>query len=430
LKYMTIIMNDSHVVSISQIKEFLKINGSIKFKSTSKKERNQWLEQALIKFGYFGLRKKDKITIKEYLMRMAGLSDAQLTRLIARKKKFGKILFRSIGRHRFPRKYAPGDIARLIETDNAHQRLSGPATKEILRREYEVFHREAYQNISSISSSHIYNFRGTRQYQSHSLTVKKTNPVKIPIGERRKPEPQGKPGYLRVDSVHQGDLEKEKGVFHINIVDEVTQWEIVGCVERISEYFLAPLLEDLIAQFPFAILGFHSDNGSEFINKIVAQLLNKLLIQQTKSRARHTNDNALAEGKNGSIIRKYIGYRHIPRRFAPAINQFDQEHLNIYLNYHRPCGYATIITDKKGKEKKVYNIYKIPYERLKFLPNAKQYLKPGTTFAILDKIAYEKSDNECAALMQKTKDELFKNFKDIPQELMTFTTFVSGSYVD
>ncbi len=423
-------MNDSHIVSIAQIKEFLKLNNSIQFKSVSREERNLWLEQVLIRLGYFSLRKKDRITIKKYLMQMVGLSDAQLTRLIARKKKLGKIWFDSTKRHRFPKKYAPTDVARLIETDNAHQRLSGPATKEILRREYEVFHREAFQNISSISSSHIYNLRDTRQYQSHSLTIKKTNPVMIPIGERRKPEPQGKPGYLRVDSVHQGDMEKEKGVYHINIVDEVTQWEIVGCVERISEYFLAPLLEDLIAQYPFVILGFHSDNGSEFINKIVAQLLNKLLIQQTKSRARHTNDNALAEGKNGSIIRKHIGYKHIPRRFAPTVNRFYQEHLNIYLNYHRPCGYATIITDKKGKEKKIYNIYRIPYERLKSLPNAQQYLKSGITFEMLDKIAYQKSDNECAALMQKTKDELFKNFKDIPQELMTFTTFISGSYVD
>lgn len=177
-------------------------------------------------------------------------------------------------------------------------------------------------------------------------------------------------------------------------------------------------------------MGFHLNNGSEFINKIVAQLLNKLLIQQTKSRARHTNDNALAEGKNGSIIRKHIGYRHIPRRFAPAINQFYQEHLNIYLNYHRPCGYATVIADKKGKKKKIYNIYQIPYERFKSLLNAKQYLKEGITFETLDKIAYQKSDNQCAALMQKAKDELSKNFKDVPQELMTFTTFISGSYVD
>lgn len=424
-------MNDSHIVSIAQIKEFLKINGGMEFKAVSREQKYRWIEETLSRFGYFGLRKRDKTKVKSYIMQMTGLSDAQTARLVSKKKKVGKIVANSARRHRFPRKYYPADVARLIETDNAHQRLSGPATKEVLRREYEVFHHEEYLNINGISSAHIYNLRAARQYRSHSLTIKKTAPRKIPIGERKKPEPQGQPGYLRVDSVHQGDLEKEKGIYHINITDEITQWEILGCVERISEYFLAPLLEDLIAQFPFKIMGFHSDNGSEFINRIVAQLLNKLLIQQTKSRARHCNDNALAEGKNGSIIRKHIGYRHIPRRFAPAVNQFYQEHLNIYLNYHRPCGYATIITDKKGKQKKVYNIYQIPYERFKSLPDAKQYLKEGLTFEILDKIAYEKSDNECAALMQKAKEELFNNFSSHKLQFPTiFTTFISGSYVD
>lgn len=427
---MQINMNDSHIVNITQIREFLKINDSIQFKSVSKRERNQWLENVLNRFRYFGLRKKEKIFVKKYMMQMTGLSDAQLTRLVARKKKFGKMWTESTRRHRFPKKYEPSDIARLTETDNLHHRLSGPATRKILEREYKMFGNEGYRDIGGISSSHIYNLRETRQYQSHSLTVKKTNPTKIPIGERKKPEPEGKPGYLRVDSVHQGDLEKEKGVYHINVADEATQWEIVGCIERVSEYFLEPLLKDLIEQFPFRIINFHSDNGSEYINKTVAQLLNKLRIRQTKSRSRHTNDNALAEGKNGSIIRKHIGYCHIPRRFAPDINQFYKKHFNIYLNYHRPCGYAAIITDKKGKEKKIYNTYQVPYECFKSLPNAKQYLKPGVTFEILDKVAYKKSDNECAALMRKAKEELFKNFKDIPQELMTFTAFISGSYVD
>lgn len=270
-------MNDSRIIRITQIKEFLKLDGSIQFQAISRKEKYQWIEGSLSKFSYFGLRKKDKTIVKNYIQQMTGLSDARTTRIIARKKKFGKLWLGSSRRYHFPRKYTPSDIARLIETDNLHLRLSGPVTKKILKREYETFGKEEYQNISRISPAHIYNLRSTRQYQSHCLTIKKTNPVKIPIGERRKPEPLGKPGFLRVDSVHQGDLEKEKGVYHINIVDEVTQWEIVGCVERISEYFLIPLLKDLIEQLPFVILGFHSDNGSEFINKVVAQLLNKLL---------------------------------------------------------------------------------------------------------------------------------------------------------
>ncbi|MCD6233081.1 transposase family protein [bacterium] len=415
---------------MAQIKAFLKVDSAIKFRAVSKKEKYKWIDDVLTKFRYFSLRKKDKGIVRNYIVKMTGLSKSQVDRIILRKRKFGKVFLKSTSRYHFPKKYTPIDIALLIKTDNAHNRLSGPATKRILKREYEVFGKKEYQNISQISSAHIYNLRGTRQYISHSLTIKKTNPTKVQIGERRKPEPQGKPGYLRVDTVHQGDYGKKKGVYHINITDETLQWEIVGCVERISEYYLEPLLEDSIEQFPFKIINFHSDNGSEFINKVVAKLLNKLMIKQTKSRARHCNDNALAESKNGAIIRKNMGYLHIPQKFAPAINQFYKQYFNIYLNYHRPCGYATIITDKKGKQRKVYNTYQVPYERFKSLPNAKQYLKPKITFEMLDRIAYQKSDNDFAQEMQKAEERLFKNFKHIPKEMMEFTTFISHAYVD
>ncbi len=423
-------MADSRIISIAQIKEFLKIDLKVKFKALSKKEKYKWIDSVLTKFNYFRLKKKEKGIIRRYIKKMTGLSDPQTDRLISRKKKTGKVWLGSTRRHRFPKKYTPEDVARLITTDNLHLRLSGPATRVILEREYTVFNKVEYENISRVSASHIYNLRETRQYKSHSLTVKKTSSGNIPIGERRKPEPFGKPGFLRVDSVHQGDLEKKKGVYHINIVDEVTQWEIVGCVERISEKFLKPMLIDMLEQIPFRVINFHSDNGSEYINEVVATLLNKLLIKQTKSRARKTNDNALVEGKNGSVIRKHIGYCYIPKELAPSINEFYRKHFNLYLIYHRPCGYATITTDRKGKEKKIYNIYQTPYERFKSLPNAKQYLKKGMTFEILDKIAYEKSDNEFAASMQEEKEKLFKNFKDTPQELMVFRTFISGSYVN
>lgn len=402
----------------------------IRFKAISKEEKYKWINDTLNKFNYLRLKKKEKGIVRKYITKMTGLSQSQTDRIIGRKKKFGKTFLMSTNRHRFPRKYSPADIALLIKTDNAHNRLSGPATKNILIREYDIFGKKEYFNINRISSSHIYNLRKTRQYISHSLTIKKTNSVKVPIGERKKPEPQGKPGYLRVDTVHQGDYEKKKGVYHINIVDEVLQWEIVGCVERISEYYLEPLLEDLIEQFPFKIINFHSDNGSEYINKVVSKLLNKLLIKQTKSRARHCNDNALAECKNGAIIRKNVGYVHIPQKYAPIINQFYKQYLNIYLNYHRPCGFATTIIDKKGKQKKIYNNYYTPYERFKSLPNAKQYLKPGITFEKLDKIAYEMSDNDFAEEMQKSKEHLFKNFKNISQEMTAFATIISHAYVD
>ncbi len=191
----------------------------------------------------------------------------------------------------------------------------------------------------------------------------------------------------------------------------MTQWEIVGCVEGISEYFLSPLLEALLKQFPFRVIEFHSDNGSEYINYVVAKLLNKLTIDQTKSRPRKSNDNALVEGKNGSVIRKHMGYAYIPRRHAKAINNFYQMHFNAYVNFHRPCGYATIIVDEKGKERKIYNLYETPYEHFKKIPHAEIYLKDDITFEKLDQAATATSDLDCATMMQRAKQNLFKSFR-------------------
>jgi len=212
--------------------------------------------------------------------------------------------------------------------------------------------------------------------------------------------------------VHQGDQDKEKGVYHINLVDEVTQWELVGCIEGISEQFLAPLLELLIQQFPFRVIELHSGNGSEYINKTVARLLQKLFIAQTKSRPRRSNDNALAESKNGSVVRKCMGYIHIQKQHAKKINNFYQEHFNTYVNYHRPSGYATTMVNAKGKEKKIYDHYETPYEHFKNIPGASTYLQDDITFEVLEKIALLKSDNDCATLMQEARYQLFKSFRD------------------
>jgi len=213
--------------------------------------------------------------------------------------------------------------------------------------------------------------------------------------------------------VHSGDLNGEKGVYHINIVDEVTQWEMIATVPAISELFLKPVIETLLLLFPFTIEEFHSDNGSEFVNYVVAELLTKLYVRFTKSRARHSNDNALVESKNGSIIRKLYGRNHIPKAYAPFLDEFNRTHVNLYLNYHRPCGFAEDRMDAKGKVKKKYTQWMTPYDRLKSLPDGEKYLKPGITFAVLDTIALAKSDNEFAEEMGKAKAALFKKLRKL-----------------
>jgi len=423
-------MNDKHIVNISQIKEFAKVGNILEFKISNKKEKYEWINNILNTFKYFRLKKKEKSVVKKYIMNMTNMSDAQITRLIAKKKRTGIISLSIVKKHAFARIYSSLDIALLIRTDNANMGMSAPATKKIMQDEYYVHGKIEYRNICEISTSHIYNLRKTRQYKSQAFTFTKTKPNSTSIGERIKPCPNGIPGYIRVDSVHQGDLDKKKGIYHINMVDEVTQFEVVGSVEKISDLFMEPMLKDLINQYPYKIINFHSDNGSEYINGRVADMLNKLSIKQTKSRSRKSNDNALAESKNGSIVRKIMGRNHIPQEFAPAVNDFYKNYLNIYVNYHRPSGFATTYIDKRGKEKKKYDTYMTPYEKFKSIPNSEKYLKPGITLEMLEKIRLQKSCNEFAEDMQKAREELFKNFKHIPQELLAMRTFISGSFLD
>ena len=159
-------------------------------------------------------------------------------------------------------------------------------------------------------------------------------------------------------------------MYHINTVDEVTQYEHIGCVQAISERFLLPVLEANLQAYPFPIQGFHTDNGSEYINQRVAALLNKLHIGEfTKSRARKSNDNALVEGKNAAVVRKHLGYDHIPQRFSARVNAFTHDVLSPFLNHHRPCLFPTEQRDHKGKINKRYRDQDIatPYEKLKLV---------------------------------------------------------------
>ena len=411
---MTIIMDDTQIKTLEQIKSVLGSSMGIGFKGLRREGKYRWIESVLQRFDYFRLGKKGKGLVKAYLGRMSGVSRAQLTRLVLRKLTEGVIRPLHERRNRFPTKYTVLDHELLAHTDNAHGRMSGPATKRIFERQYEVYKDKRFNRLRGISVAHIYNLRSSRTYKLRAQTFAKTRSVSIAIGIRRRPDPQGRPGYIRVDTVHQGDLNGKKGVYHINLVDAVTQWEIVVCVEQISEAYLLPVLEEALQAFPFWIRGFHSDNGSEYINGKIARLLNKLLIEQTKSRSGRTNDNALVEGKNGSVIRKHMGYWHIPQKYAPLINRFYREYFNTYLNFHRPCGFATVTVDAKGKRRKKYETYQTPHERFRSLlkamdiVDAKKCLRDGVSLDALDEIAARQSDNDFARKMQEAKDRLFK----------------------
>jgi len=393
-------MDDSRILSIAQVKDFLK--GSQKFDlsldGSPVNEKYKFIDKTVDRVNYKQLSRGEKRIVISYLKKFTGYKRAQLQRLVKRSV-LGKLVRKAYKRLIPVKIYSSFDIKLLEKTDELHLRLSEMATQEVLRRESEVFGNKDFLKISSVSHSHITNLRNSIVYKNSWINHTKSRLT--PIGITMKPENLGRPGSIRIDSVSQKDI------YHINTVDEITQWEVVFCVPQITEEYMIPALKEIFDQYPFTIFNFHSDRGGENINYQVANFLQRLLIKQTKSRSYHSNDNALVETKNGSVIRKNMGWEHVSRSMTNEINGYYKKWFNPYLNYHRPCGFPTITVDSKGRKKKVYKIYKVPYDALKQIPNEDKYLKTNISFKELDIIALSHSDNEFASLMRTEERKLF-----------------------
>jgi transposase InsO family protein len=410
---MNIRMENAEGLNLPQMEALLGTSQEVRFAATGRGEVYEWVERVLVRQEYARQGKKTKGVVRAYLAKMMGKSLPQITRLVRQYRETGQVRTRVYRRRKFVRVYTEADVRLLAKVDRAHQRLSGPATRRILEREVAEYGHQEYGRLAKISVGHLYNLRKRPDYRKQVLLFEVTRPTKVSIAERRRPEPQGRPGYLRVDTVHQGDWDGHKGVYHINSVDAVTQWEVVGCIPIIGAQSLKLLLEAMMAQHPVPILGFHVDNGSEYINRVVAKLLDAALVEFTKSRAYQSSDNALVEGKNGAIIRKHIGYGHIAPEHAARIQEFYVRYLNPYLNYHRPCGFATVTVDAQGKRRRKYPLadYATPYEKLKSLREGGAVLRPGWNWEALEQIATSASDTEFAERMRRAKIELLRQCK-------------------
>jgi len=415
-------MNETKLRTIAQLEEFLKATSDVSFScidsTANNNERYEHITCVLTRFDYPHRNKHERGVVLAYLQHTSGYSRAQIKRLVVRWRENRLAAVPLAKRYRIPaapfaRKYTAIDIELLVEMDRANEDVCGPALVHLFKRAYNEYGDNRYERLARLSVSHLYNLRKSSGYQALRVTFTKTRPVCNSIGIRKAPRPNGRAGWIRIDTVHQGDLDGRKGVYHITCVDCVSQWQVEACVQGISEAYLLPVLALILSQFPFEIKGFHSDNGSEYTNRRVAELLNKLNIEQTKSRSRQSNDNALAESKNASVVRKHMGYSHIPQQYAKPINEFFEKIFNSWLNLHRPCLYATEVISDKGKIKKVYKHadVKTPLECLAEL--SKKGLvtfKKGITLENLQKQAKEKTDLQAAKEMQTAKAALFATF--------------------
>ncbi len=413
--------SDARFDSPATISAFLRVvscregTQSLEFRQAEDDEgRYAWIESVLRRFDYRQLPRAHRGPVLSYLQRLSGYSRAQITRLVSRWDA-GKRLVKGYRApvHAFARRYTSADVALLADVDRAMGTMSGPATACVLRRQRDVFGDARFERLGSISVAHLYNLRNSAPYRVQRVVLTKTRPTKAAtIGLRKAPAPLGRPGFIRIDSVHQGDWDGTKGLYHINAVDCVTQWEVVATVQTISEAHLLPVIEQMLAQFPFAILGFHADNGSEYVNHQVARMLDKLRIEFTRSRPRRSNDNGLAETKNGAVVRKLFGYEHIPQRHAVRFNIFCVEYLNPFLNFHRPCLFATELADPKkpGRIKRVYRAKDAmtPLDKLASLPDAATFLREGITLEDLHALARALTDVQAAEELNEARLALFR----------------------
>jgi transposase InsO family protein len=412
---MVIDMNEAQVRTVEQVRQVLEGTQALQFRAAEDDEgRYGWIDAMLRRLDYRQLRRTDRGTVLAYLQRLSGYSRAQVTRLVARWMS-GKPLVKNYRapEHAFARRYTAADVELLAEVDRAMGTLSGPATVCVLRRQRDVFGDARFERLGSISVGHLYNLRNSGGYRQQRVVLTKTRGDKAAaIGVRKAPAPEGRPGFIRIDSVHQGDFDGIKGLYHINAVDCVTQWQVVASVQTISEAYLLPVIEQMLQQFPFEILGFHADNGSEYVNHRVAQMLDKLRVEFTRSRPRNSNDNALAETKNGAVVRKIFGYDHIPQRHAGRFNTFCTEYLNPFLNFHRPCLFATEVPDPKkpGRIKRVYRAddAMTPLDKLASVPETHQYLREGITLEHLYQLARALTDIQAAEELNEARAALFR----------------------
>jgi len=412
---MVIDMNEAQVRSLEQVRQVLEGTQSLEFRRAEDDEgRYAWIESVLRRLEYRQLKRCDRGAVLAYLQRLSGYSRAQITRLVSRWVG-GKRLVKEYRapEHAFARRYTPADVALLAEVDRAMDTLSGPATACVLRRQRDVFNDTRFERLGSISVGHLYNLRNSAGYRAQRVVLTKTRPTRsATIGVRKAPAPEGRPGFIRIDSVHQGDRDGTKGLYHINAVDCVTQWEVVATVQTISEAHLLPVIEQMLEQFPFEILGFHADNGSEYVNRQVAEMLDKLRIEFTRSRPRRSNDNGLAETKNAAVVRKLFGYEHIPQRHATRFNTFCREYLNPFLNFHRPCLFATDKPDPKkpGRIKRVYRAKDAmtPLDKLASLSEAVKFMREGVTLKDLHELATALTDVQAAEELNEARQALFR----------------------
>ena len=201
-----------------EVREFMAGNTLVDFQLTSRSDAYDGVRRLLVRLHYLNLSRPDKGLVRHFAAKITGLSRAQITRLIRQYRQTGKIKDRRCG----PGVNRSGGVTPLPTSACSRswtRPLGWPCSaraRRFMQRQYEVFEDRRFERLAGLSHGHLYRLRKSDTYLRRCNPITKTQPVAVAIGERRKPHPGGQPGFLRVDSVHQGDLNGAKGLYQID----------------------------------------------------------------------------------------------------------------------------------------------------------------------------------------------------------------------
>ena len=211
---MIVTLQTQAIQTLEQVRAFVVGAEPVSFTLVDRPSAHAWMADTLKRFGYAHASRADRGVLRRYLAKVTGQSRAQITRRITQFLAAGRIEDRrGSPAAPFARRYTDADIRLLAEIDALHHTLSGSTTRKLCERAFKLHGDARFERLATISNGHLYNLRSHKTYRSVRGSFDKTRPVKNTIGERRKPASHGCPGYLRVDSVHQGDMDGVKGVY-------------------------------------------------------------------------------------------------------------------------------------------------------------------------------------------------------------------------
>ena len=215
------------------------------------------------------------------------------------------------------------------------------------------------------------------------------------------------PGFIEADTVaHCGQSMGGEFCWSITATDVHTQWTETRAVSNRSQFAVGERIAQIEAALPFAILGFDTDNGGEFLNWHLVDYFCKRpkAVNFTRSRAYRKNDNARVEQKNWTHVRQLVGYGRLEgEQAARLLNELYTQEWGHFRNFFCPV-MKHLRTEVKGSAKRrVYDQPATPFERLKACPKADpaRLGELEEIFARLDPFALkEKIEKKLRAIMR------------------------------